>query len=108
MEKERRGLTESFERLWSQALVAVSDAQEEASKAVQRLQEAAGWSQEEAKRYVCELTERLTQQRKDLEKTVDERVRSTLARVRAPRKEQIQDFQKRLDRLAERIRSLEG
>lgn len=108
MDKERRGLTEAFERLWSQALASVSAAEEEAAKAVHKLQGAAGLSQDEAKRFVRELTERLKSQRKELERTVDERVRTSLARVKAPRREELQELQRRLDRVAERMQALEG
>ncbi len=107
MDKERRGLTETFERLWGQALVAVGAAEEEAARAVAKLQGAAGWSQEEARRHVRELTERLQEQRKELERSVDDRVKATLARVKAPRREEIAELRRRLDQVAERIKSLE-
>jgi hypothetical protein len=95
-----------FERLWGQALVAVTQAEEEATKAVQRIAEAAGSGQDEVKRQVRELSERLVRQRKDLEHSVEEGVRRTLARLRVPRREEVQDIQSRLDRVAARIDAL--
>jgi len=94
-----------FEQAWSQALVAVSRA-EDASRAVQRVAEAAGWGQEEIKRQARELSERLVKQRRDLEHTLDEGVRRTLARLRVPRREEIQEIHARLDRVAARIDAL--
>ncbi len=104
---EKRTLSEIFEHLWSQALVAVSAAEDEVSKAVQKLAEAAGWSQEEARRQVRELSERLVVQRRELNRAVEEGVKKALARVKVPRRDELQDFGRRLDRLAERIRALE-
>ena len=73
---ERSTLAETFERLWSQALLAVSTAEEEASRAVQRVTAAAGWSQEEVKRHAREFTERLLGHRRDLEHNVEARRRA--------------------------------
>ena len=71
-------MAEAFERVWSQALLAVSTAEEEVTRTVQRVAAAAGWSQDEVKRQAREFTERLTGHRKDLEHNVEER------RPRAP------------------------
>jgi len=108
MDKERHGLTEAFERLWSQGLVAVSTAEDEVTKAVQKIADAYGWSQEEARKHVRELTERLTQQRRDLEHSIEDAVKRTLSHIRVPRRDEIAEIQKRLDRLTERIQALEG
>lgn len=102
-QKEKRSLGEHFERLWGQALLAVSNAEEEALRVVQRVSDGAGWSPEEIKQRARELGERLVSQRRDLERTVDEAVRRTVTHLRVPRREQLQDVQTRLDRLAERI-----
>jgi Ni,Fe-hydrogenase III large subunit len=103
---QKRPLAETFERVWSQALLAVSTAEDEAARAVQRVAELAGWSQEEMIRQARLLTERLTGHRKDLEQNVEEGVRRTLQNLKVPRREQIQDLEARLIRLAERIDAL--
>lgn len=105
-QKEKRSLGEHFERLWGQALLAVSTAEEEALKVVQRMAETTGWSPEEMKTRARELTERLTSQRRDLERSVDEAVKRSLLHLRVPRREQVQDVQTRLERLAQRIEKL--
>ena len=61
--KEKRPLSDVVERMWAQALVAVSSVEEEAAQLVQRLQAAAGWSQEEMRRQAAEVSERLRSQR---------------------------------------------
>jgi polyhydroxyalkanoate synthesis regulator phasin len=104
--RERKCFAEGFERLWGQALVAVDQAEEEAGKAVQRIADAAGAGQEEIRRHVRELSERLVRQRKDLEHALDDGVRHTLSRLRVPRREELQDIQTRLDRVAARIDAL--
>ncbi|MFZ5469271.1 MAG: phasin family protein [Myxococcota bacterium] len=106
--KERRQATDLFERVWSQALTAVSTAEDEASKVVARLGEVAGWSQEEAKRHVRELSERLAAQRKDLERNLEEGVKRALQALRLPRREEVSQLNARLDQLARRIDALSG
>jgi len=104
--KEKRSFADHFERLWSQALVAVSNAEDEALKVVQRLAESAGWSPEEMRLRARELTERLASQRKDVEHGLDEAVKRTLTRLKVPKREQVQEVQARLNRLAERVERL--
>lgn len=99
-------LAETFERVWSQALLAVSTAEEEAARCVQRVADVAGWNQEEMVRQGRLLAERLTGQRKDLERNVEEGVRRALSHFMVPRREQLQDVETRLLRLAERIDAL--
>ncbi|XXF75492.1 phasin family protein [Myxococcaceae bacterium GXIMD 01537] len=105
--REKHPVTETFERVWSQAILAVSTAEEEATRTVQRIASAAGWSQEEMKRQARELTERLTGQRKDLERNVEENVRRALSHLKVPRRDELQDFADRLGRVAERLAALE-
>jgi polyhydroxyalkanoate synthesis regulator phasin len=101
--KEKRPLSDVVERMWAQALVAVSSVEEEAAQLVQRLQAAAGWSQEEMRRQASEVSERLASQRLVLEKGLEEGVRRAVSRLRVPRREQIQALQDRLDRVAARL-----
>lgn len=103
---QKHSLVETFERVWSQALLAVSTAEEEVARSVQRVAEVAGWSQEEMLRQAKLLTERLTGQRKDLEHNVEEGVRRALLHFKIPRRDEIQDIEARLVRLAERIDAL--
>lgn len=105
--REKNPVAETFERVWSQALLAVNTAEEEASRAVQRVAAVAGWSQEEVKRQAQAFSDRLAGHRKDLEHNVEDRVRTALSRLKLPRREELQAFGARLERLAERIQALE-
>ena len=105
--REKHSVAETFERIWSQALLAVNTAEEEAFRAVQKVAAVAGWSQEEVKRQARDFTERLAGHRKDLEQNVEERVRQALTRMKLPRREELQSFGARLERLSERIQALE-
>jgi polyhydroxyalkanoate synthesis regulator phasin len=104
--REKHPVVETFERVWSQALLAVTTAEEEATRTVQRVAATAGLSQEEVKRHAREFTERLVGHRKDMERNVEEGVRRALSHLKLPRREELQDFEARLDRLAARIDAL--
>jgi len=106
-DKEKRPLSDVVERMWAQALVAVSSVEEEAAQLVQRLQAVAGWSQDEVRRQVAELSERLATQRQALEKGIEDGVRRAVTRLRVPRREQLQALQVRLDRIAVRLGQLD-
>ena len=106
-DKEKRPLSDAVERMWAQALVAVSSVEEEAAQLVQRLQAVAGWSQDEVRRQVAEVSEHLATQRQTLEKGIEDGVRRAVTRLRVPRREQIQALQARLDRIAARLEQLD-
>jgi polyhydroxyalkanoate synthesis regulator phasin len=97
---------EYFERAWSQALLAVSTAEDEASKMVAKVAGAAGWGQDEVKRQVRELTDRLTSQRQALERNVEDGVRRALLNVRVPRRDDLREIGARLERLEQRLQAL--
>jgi len=93
--------------MWAQALTAVSSVEDEAARVVQRAQTVAGWSQDEVRRQMGELAERLAAQRKELEQGLEERVRGALQRLRVPKREEVQALVARVDRVAERLERLE-
>lgn len=103
---EGPGGQSGLERLWSQALVAVSSAGEEVGRTAQKLAERAGLHPEEIRNNLREFTDRLTAQRKDVEGRVEEAARRALTAVRVPRREQIQEFQARLDAIEARVAAL--
>lgn len=104
--KEKKGLADSLQSVWSQALLAVNSAETEASSLVSKLQSSAQLSQDEVRKQVRELADRLTHQRRDIERRVEEGVRLTLQRVRVPRREEIAGLNARLDTLNRRIDNL--
>lgn len=90
---------EFFQQIWSQALTTVQGAEGEAQKVIARLQ---GVSQEEAKR----LSERLATQRKELERRVEDVVKTSVGRLKLPRREEIAQLQTRVDALVKRVEAL--
>ena len=99
-------IQEMFKEAWSQALAGVNAAEAEAEKVFTKLADAAGFSAEDVKRHAREFGERLTVQRKELEKAIDDGVRRAANRFRIPTKEDIDALQKRLDLVTERIDQL--
>ena len=105
--KDRRPVVEALERMWAQAVTAMSSVEDEAARVVQRAQTVAGWSQDEVRRQMTDLAERLAAQRRELEEGLEERVRTALTRLRVPRREEVQALTARVDRVAERVEKLE-
>jgi polyhydroxyalkanoate synthesis regulator phasin len=103
---DRRSLTEQLEKAWSQALGAVSAVEDEASRWVHRWAGAAGIGPDEVRRHAGEWAERLAGQRRELERFVDEGVRRALARVKLPKREEVQELERRLGSLSHRVEAL--
>jgi poly(hydroxyalkanoate) granule-associated protein len=99
-------IQELFKEAWSQALAGVNAAEQEAEKVFAKLADAAGFTKDDVKRHAREFGERLTSQRREIEKAIDDAVRRAANRFRIPSKEDIDALQKRLDSIAERVDAL--
>ncbi len=104
--RESQQVTAWFKDAWGQALAAVSSAEEEAQKLLHRAGEAVGWNTDEAVKQAREFADRLNRQRKELEKTVEDRVKKAVGRLKVPRREEIEALRARVSRLAERLDAL--
>jgi polyhydroxyalkanoate synthesis regulator phasin len=104
--EERKSVTEFFHQVWGNALTAVTGAEEEANKLLSKLPWAAGWTPEEARKQVRELSERLVAQRKDMERRLEEAVKTSLKTVQVPRRDELKELSARVDELARRVESL--
>lgn len=104
--KEKRSLPEQFREAWSHALAAVSSAEDEAQKALARVSDLAGWGPEEVRRHAREFAERLTGQRREIEKNIEAGVNRALSRVKLPKREEIARLQERVSSLSSRIDAL--
>ncbi len=91
-----------FQQIWSQALVTVTGAEEEAQRLLSRAQGMVGWSQDEARR----LQERLASQRREMERRVEEAVKTSVARLRVPRRDEVAQLTARLEAVSRRIEVL--
>lgn len=104
--KDKRTVSEFFQQVWSQALVTVTGAEEEVAKVFGRLQGAAGWSQDEARRQMQHFTERLASQRRELERRAEESVKASVAKLKVPRRDEVAQLNARLDALVRRMEAL--
>jgi len=95
-----------FKEAWSNALAGVNAAEAEAEKVLGRLADVAGFSPDDVKRHAREFGERLTTQRRDLERAIDEAVKRTANRFRIPTQADIDALQKRVDAVASRLEAL--
>ncbi len=92
-----------FKEAWSNALAGVNAAEQEAEKVLARIADVAGLSPEDVRRQARELGERLANQRREVERAVDEAVRRAANRFRIPSREDIEALEKRLDAVAQRL-----
>jgi polyhydroxyalkanoate synthesis regulator phasin len=95
-------IQEMFKDAWSSALAGVNAAEAEAEKVLGRL----GFSPDDVKRHAREFGERLTTQRKDLERAIDDAVKRTANRFRIPTQADIVALQKRVDDVSARVDAL--
>jgi poly(hydroxyalkanoate) granule-associated protein len=95
-----------FKEAWSSALAGVNAAEQEAEKVLTKLADAAGFSRDDVKRHAREFGERLTVQRREIEKAIDDAVRRTANRFRVPTQADIEALQRRVDAVAQRVEAL--
>ena len=100
------GIQEMFREAWSSALAGVNAAEQEAEKVLAKVADAAGLTPEDVRRHAREFGERLTVQRREIEKAIDDAVRRTANRFRIPTQSDIEALSKRVDAVAERIEAL--
>lgn len=103
---DKKPAAEVFHQVWTQALMAVTEAEEEAAKLIGRLQDVFGWSQEEARKQVREITERLASQRRDAERRMEEAVKHSIGMLKIPRREELAQLSARVDELTRRVDAL--
>ena len=99
-------LQAKFREAWSQALLGLNAAEGEAEKVLTRLADAAGLTPEDVKHHAREFGERLTQQRREVERAIDDGVRRAAAQFKVPSRDEIAALRKRIDEIADRIELL--
>ncbi len=99
-------LQEMFKEAWSHALAGVNAAEQEAEKVLARIADAAGFSPEDVRRHAREFGERLTVQRREVERTLDEAVRRATSRFRVPSREDLAELEKRLEAISQRVEAI--
>ena len=99
-------LQAKFREAWSQALLGLNAAEGEAEKVLSRLAESAGLTPEDVKHHAREFGERLTSQRREVEKAIDDAVKKAAARFKLPTRDDIDGLKQRLDQVSERVEEL--
>ena len=100
-------IRETFKEAWSQALVGLNAAEQEAEKVIAKIADAAGFTPDDVRRHAREFGERLQVQRKEIEKTIDDAVRRATSRFKLPSREEIESLRQRVDAIAARVDALQ-
>ena len=96
-------IRETFKEAWSQALVGLNAAEQEAEKVIAKIADAAGFTPDDVRRHAREFGERLQSQRKEIEKTIDEAVKRATSRFKLPTRDEIESLRQRVDAIAARM-----
>jgi polyhydroxyalkanoate synthesis regulator phasin len=99
-------LQAKFREAWSQALVGINAAEAEAEKVLVRLADAAGLTPEDVKHHAREFGERLTQQRREVERAIDDGVRRAATQFKIPTRDEIDSLKRRIDQVADRLEAV--
>jgi poly(hydroxyalkanoate) granule-associated protein len=97
---------ETFKEAWSQALVGLNAAEQEAERVIGKIADAAGFTPDDVRRHAREFAERLQLQRREIEKTIDEAVKRAANRFRLPTRDEVEGLRQRVDALAARLEEL--
>jgi polyhydroxyalkanoate synthesis regulator phasin len=95
-----------FKEAWSQALVGLNNAEQEAEKVLEKIADAAGFSPDDVRRHAREFGDRLTSQRREIERSIDEAVKKATGRFKMPTREEIAALRERVESIAARVEAL--
>jgi polyhydroxyalkanoate synthesis regulator phasin len=96
-------IRETFKEAWTQALVGLNAAEQEAEKVMTKIADAAGFTPEDVRRHAREFGERLQVQRKELERTIDEAVKRAASRFKLPSREEMDALRQRVEAISARV-----
>lgn len=101
----RSSLSESLQRAWSEARTATASMEEELKRKLGQFLSRTGLQQgsEEVARLASDLSRRLQRNREEIERAVDETMRTAMTKVRDPLLEEIANLRGRAEKLAQRI-----
>jgi poly(hydroxyalkanoate) granule-associated protein len=94
---------ETFKVAWSQALVGINAAEQEAEKVMAKIADAAGFTPEDVRRQARDFAERLQSQRKEVERSIDEAVKRATSRFRLPSRDEIEALRQRVEAISARV-----
>ncbi|HEY7723871.1 MAG TPA: phasin family protein [Anaeromyxobacteraceae bacterium] len=96
-------LQRMFKDAWEQALVGLNAAEQEAEKVLGRIADAAGFTPEDVRRHARDFGERLSAQRREIERAIDDAVKKATNRVRIPSRDEVDGLRQRVDALTARL-----
>jgi polyhydroxyalkanoate synthesis regulator phasin len=96
-------IREAFTEAWSQALVGINAAEQEAEKVMTRIADAAGFTPDDVKRHAREFGERLQVQRKEIEKSIDDAVKRAASRFKLPTRDELEGLKQRVDAISAKV-----
>jgi polyhydroxyalkanoate synthesis regulator phasin len=99
-------LQAKFREAWSHARVGLNAAEAEAEKVLARLADAAGLTPEDVKHHAREFGERLSQQRREVERAIDDGVRRAAAQFKIPTRDEVESLRRRMDEIADRLEAV--
>ena len=94
---------ETFKEAWSQALVGLNAAEQEAEKVIGKIADAAGFTPDDVRRHAREFADRLLAQRKEIEKTIDDAVKRAASRFKLPSRDELEVLRQRVDAISARV-----
>jgi len=106
-EERAVGTGDLFGELWAQALVTAEAAEEEVRRLVDRLATAADLRPRDLQAFRAALATRLSVQRRELERGLDESVRHAMGRFHLPSRAQVAALRQRVVALAARLERAE-
>lgn len=96
-----------FKDALSQARAGVTAAEQGAEKVLGRIADAAGLTPIDVRRHARQLSEKLTAQRRELEKTLDGAVKKATGAFRLPTRDEVAELRERVDAITARLDAME-
>jgi len=97
---------ETFKVAWSQALVGINAAEQEAEKVMAKIADAAGFTPDDVRRQARDFAERLASQRKEIERSIDDAVKRATSRFRLPSRDELDALRQRVEAVSARVEAL--
>jgi polyhydroxyalkanoate synthesis regulator phasin len=102
----REAVRETFKGAWSQALVGLDAAEQEAEKVFNKVAEVAKLDAAEVRRLSRDFAGRLQAQRAELEKTLESAVKRAGAKLKLPSREEVDQLRQRVEAISARVDAL--
>lgn len=99
-------IRETFKEAWTQALVGLDAAEQEAEKVFNKVAGVAKFDPAEVRRLSRDFAGRLQAQRQEIEKTLERAVKRAGTRLKLPSRDELDQLRQRVDAIAARVDAL--